>query len=675
VVFGHLFTGLELKAAKKMSKTPLLILTLRKMKMHHCIPLWVLTLCCAASLSTQSYAQTSALNRYPLTPEESYKAKTAPREREFTSTAQTQRAAAISIIKSLVDESDRYQNQTLKVRTQARAADAIWDVDSKFAKELFLRAWETAEKEDEKGVQAAEDARKKFLTSRDGSGSTLFIPPATNLRSEVLKLAAQRDPELGESLLERLDDAKERDEAAESKNSAPSFFDPTDPKLVIVKRLELALQLLEAGDVKQAKAFAAPALEYATSQGIIFLCELRQRDAAAADEQYAKLLARTVLDAAADATTVSLLSTYAFTPGLLVTATRTGRTANQFADTARTYDLSPELRAKFFNVAANILLRQPPPLDRDQTSAGRAGTYFTIARLLPIFEQYNSDYVPALKAQLTLLSPDTPATFRSGEESMLRMGLVREGNTEGLADILNQLDGVVNSPDRDAVYVKAIRAAATSGDPRVREFAEKIENSDLKGQARSFTDFTVVRNAISKKDIDAGLRIVRDGYLTPLHRVWALAQFASLLKKSDPPRAIQLLNEALTEAKRINLGEPERAYALICVALSLFEIDRLHSLDIVSDVIKAANAVTKFSGEDGKLSARLRVRNIVAMVELNEPLFNAVNLFALLARKDLQLAIELANTLSGETPRSAANLAIARSILTRQKPSTPPARK
>jgi len=642
--------------------------------MAHRIPAWVLALCCAASLSSSSQAQTSAASRYPRTVAESYNPRTSPKEREFPTAAQTKRAAAISIVASIVTESERYRDQTLKGRTQARAADALWDVDRELARDLFRRAWVIAEKVDKRGEQDAEEARKRFLNSRGGGGTV--IPPAANLRSEVLKLAAQRDTALGNDLLARLDAPKEStDETPELKDIAPSFLDPTEPELAIVKRLDLAQQLLEGGDIRRAKAFATPALSYTTSQGIIFLCSLRRVDASGADELYVKLLTRAEGDSASDATTVSLLSSYAFTPNLLVTATRRGRVANQFSDMAQPYDLTPALRAQFLNVAASILLRPLPPPDQDRTSAGRAGTYFTIARLLPIFERYNSEHVPSLKEQLTLLSPDAPASFRNGEESMLLMGLVPAGTGETLSEILDQLHGTATSTDRDIVYVKAIRAAAAAGDPRAREFAEKIESADLKGRARPFADLVAVRSAINKRDVEGGIRIAREGYLAPLHRAWALAQIAGLLKKSDPIRAIQLLNEAAAEAKRIEPGEPERVHALTCVALRLFELDRLHAWALAVDVVKAANSVDGFSGEDGKLTARLRAKNVIAMINSDEPSFNAITLFARLGQDDLQHAISLVNNLTGDAPRVAASLAIARPIILKQKPLRPAARK
>lgn len=627
---------------------------------------WILTLCLTVTVSFQCPAQTSATKESTSTPV-SLRAKTLSRSRESAANEQIQRTTAILIITSLVNESERYSDQSLRVRTQARSADALWNVDETLARNLFLQAWKTAEKVDEAAEQAADDAKKNALRSR--GVSVTMIPPAASLRSEVLGLAARRDPTLGNILIARLDEAKKPDNGFPDQMKASAEYpDPTEPRLAIAKRLEVALQLLNAGDVKQAKSFADPALGFATSPGIIFLCALRQKDSGGADKYYARLLARAASDPDAEATTVSLLSSYVFTPNYLVTATRRGRVANQFSDTTRSHDPSPELRARFFGVAAPILLRPPQPPDQDFSLAGRAGTYFTIARLLPMFEAYAPSYMPALNTQLAMLALDAPETFRNGQDAMLRVGLVSEASRgETVTDILDQLRGAATSAERDTLYVKAIREGATKGDPQIRQFAGKVEDNNLRERARSFADLAVVRNAISKNDVDAALGIVRNGYLASLHRVWAMGEIGRLLGNTDSSGAIQLLEDANAEAHRIGVGEPDRVYALSCVAIAFYSLDRFRSWSVASDAIKAANAVPGFTGEDTKLSARLRAKNIVAMISVDEPSFNIVNLFEMLARDDLQLALSTANGLSGEPSRAAASLAVARSVLEKKK--------
>jgi hypothetical protein len=583
--------------------------------------------------------------------------------------AEQERTVAISILTTLAGESEQYRDQTVRVRTQAQVADVLWDMDEALARNLFLRAWDTAETVDLAGRKNAEEERNKILNSRSG-GITMLRPPP-DLRMEVLRLAAGRDTALGDHLIARLDDAKEQtNSTAEQENPPQRFFDPTEPKQAIAKRLEVAIRLLEAGEIKQAKQFAAPALDYATSQGVIFLCSLRRRDARSADELYASVLIRGGSDPRTDATTVSLLSSYLFSPNLLVTATQQGRVSNQFSDAIIQPDVSPTLRATFFAVAARILLRSINLSELDRTSAGRAGTYFTIARLLPLFEKYAVDYLPALKTQLAILAPNAPETFRNGEEEMLKVGLVStSADSDSMPDILDQLDKAKSGTDRDVLYVKAIRAGAISGDSRIREFAEKIDNLNLRDRARSFSAVALVRRAIDKKDPEGAWRIVDDGYLSVLHRTWALAEIARLLRKSNPERALQAINDAAVEANRLGIGEQDRIYALVCVSQILFELDRDRWRNMVYDLIKAANAVPAFAGEEGRLYALFRTRDVIATIDSAEPSFNMMKVFESLATDDLQIAVSMANSLAGEAPRSSASLAIARSVLNRPKQS------
>jgi hypothetical protein len=577
-------------------------------------------------------------------------------DREYKTAEQAKRTTAILIVISLVNESKRYSDETLRVRTQARSADILWNVDEPFARSLFLQAWSAAEKIDEAADEAVAEAKKKAVTNR---GGVTMVPLAPSLRSEILRFVARRDPKFGNMLIAKLDE-----ESIEETKTAPNYSDPTDPKIAVAKRLEVALQLLNNGDIKQAKAFAEPGLGFVTSPGMIFLCTLRQKDAEWADRQYAKLLGQAAGSPNAEALTVSLLSSYVLTPNYLVTATRRGRVANQFGDGAQTAEVPAQLRARFFDVAAPILLRPVQPPDRDQTVGGRAGAYFTIARLLPLFETYAPGYVAALNNQLQALSVDAPEIFRSRQDPMLRAGFASQTqSSDELVSTLDQIANAGSSSERDTLYVKAIRQGLSKGDNRIRQFAEKIENESLREQARSFTDLAAVRMALSTNDAEAGLQLVRNSYLQSLHRVWAMTEVARLIRKSNSQVALDLLDNADTEAHKIDMGDPNRVYALACVGAAFLEVDRLRAWAISTDVVKAANSIPGFTGEDAKLSSRLRSRNVIAMINADEPSFSISNFLTLLAGDDLQLALSTTNGLTGEPARATTTLALARAVL------------
>jgi hypothetical protein len=406
----------------------------------------------------------------------------------------------------------------------------------------------------------------------------------------------------------------------------------------------------------------------ATTQGIIFLCMLRQKDASAADERYARLLELTGADPSADATTVSLLSSYVLTPNLLVTATRRGRISNHWSEDDTATAPSAELRASFIKLAASVLLRPAPQPDQDGTSAGRAGTYFTIARLLPVFERYAPDQLPALQARLSMLAPYTPENYRNNDNGMLTVGLTpQEQARDNLAEILAQLPAAAPGGERDLIYVNAIRLATAKGDERVREFAGQIDNTDLRKRALSFADFVTVRQALVKKDAESVVQVTRAGNMSAIQRVWSYAEATRLLKDSDSSRALQLLGEAASEARNMSDDDPDKARGLICVASQFFELDRAHAWEVADDAVKALNSGGDDGDDDFRLLAQLRLKNVIAMVSQDVPSFSLTTLFERLAKDDFQRALSVANALQGERRRAEASLAVAHSLLSKKE--------
>jgi hypothetical protein len=151
--------------------------------------------------------------------------------------AEARRATALAIVSSLADEARGYEDEVLRVRVQARAAEALWEADRERARSLFNRAWEEADLVDRAGERRVEEDRRRLFL-RQGGGPT-FIPPAPNLRLEVLRFAARCDRQLSEKFLVSMEKEK-KDETADiaSDSSLSNYWDPTEPPTAISKRLE-----------------------------------------------------------------------------------------------------------------------------------------------------------------------------------------------------------------------------------------------------------------------------------------------------------------------------------------------------------------------------------------------------------------------------------------------------
>lgn len=576
-----------------------------------------------------------------------------------TSTKIDQWNFAIQLVSGLADDARSFKDETLKVQVQARVADVLWNVDRSRARALFQRAWEAAEAVDVEGRRQADEARKRFLAKRGGTG---FIPAPPNLRGEVLRLASIHDRMLAEAFLTKMSEANKRAEEEERTNNS---WNPTEPPEATVRRLELATQLLQTGDVDKAVLLAAPGLGRATSPGIIFLVLLRQKAAPRADQMFRSLLDTTVNDPLADATSISLLSSYVFTPSTLVTVTRSGLVMNPWNDPIPPPGLAPGLKDLFFTVAAQVLLRPLSRQELEATSAGLNGTYFTIKRLLPFFEQHSPNQAAALQARLNEFSEGNRDLLSEQQRSFVNAGF--DSAPDETSDLVERISHASNTTERNRLYALAARAAADKNDPQAREFADRIEDSELRAKVRGFVDFILVSKALAKKNSEAAQRLMRNAQLTYFQRSWSYSELAWLMKNSAPDQAVQLINDATGQADDIDPATAESAQAWIAIASRTGAVDRNRKWQSASDAVKAVNKVSAtYTGEESDVLVRLQIRGDIATVRIPAPATALTALFNGLAEEDVYGAAELAKSISNEGPRAVAILATARCVFQRK---------
>ncbi len=589
--------------------------------------------------------------------------------------AAQRRVVAVSLLTSLADEARSFRDQTRRARVQAQAADVLWETDEARARDLFRRAWEAAEVADaEIAKQQAEDLRRQ----RE-SGGPMVMRGRREVRIDVLRLVAKRDANLAEQFLKAFSEATERETdelAAEMRSNSLNNFNASAEA---ARRLRLARQLLEDGDVGRALQFAAPVLDQVNIDTIFFLSALREKNRQAADDAFMRLLGRVAQDPVTDANTIAGLSSYLFTPFLYVTFLADGgsNAQQQRAPTPAPTDIPPALRDSFFRVAAGVLLRPSPPPEQDQTSAGRSGKYLVIKRLLPLFEEYMPDRAAALRTQMTALAVDVPDFLQRGENRAVSRGILPDDTSSDPVERMQErLDRAKTSDERDAIYADYAVALTGKGERKGRELVDKIEDSELRNRTRAHTDFQWAQFTIRDKDVDEALNIARTGDLTSIQRVWTYTRAARLLLKSERTKAAQVLQEAATEARRIGSTNPDRARALVAVATVLAEVDWVGAWETIADAVKAANSSEGFTGEESFISARLQTKQMVEVTNVSAEDFDLLGAFKWLAREDLHRSIQQAKSFTAETPRAVATLAIARSVLDRPSSdaSSPPGR-
>jgi hypothetical protein len=574
------------------------------------------------------------------------------------------RAKARALLISLSSDARAFQDQMLRARSLARIADALWRVDTEQGRLLFRKAWEAAEVADQESDKKLQEEinRQKSIT---GGGYAYNTPP--NVRQEVLRLAARHDRVLGEEFLE-----KYKTQKMEAANSA-STARPNANRLseAMSQRIGVASQLLQLGEADRALEFAEPALSLVTTQTINFLSDVREKNADAADKRYAALLTSAANNPQSDANTVSLLASYIFTPHLHVTFSSGGSSSSQSASTITPAAVSPELRNLFYQMGGSILLRPlPGPGQPDQTTTGVDGKYLVIKRVLPFFEQgAPPETVEALRTHLNSLNTAVSEETRRRDDDWVFRGLKSDkpstANREQL--LLERIDRARTSAERDQLYIELIYITSSKGDLRAREFVSKIEDSEMRKQLQAYVDPSLAMYFVEKKDTDQALEMVRKGELLHLHKTWVLTECAKILVKTDRDKALELIDEAETEARRIEGSDPALPRGLIAVANATKVVDPARVWDATFDAVKAANSAEGFTGEDGELVLKFQSKGHSSVHTSDVADFDLKGIFGDLAVKDYDRAVELARGFQAEGPRAVATIAIARAILEPKK--------
>ncbi len=580
-----------------------------------------------------------------------------PRRAEADPLAAQRRATATALLTSLADKARTFRDGILRARAQARAADALWELDAELARELFRRAWADADATDREIQRKREEDRRAQLAA----GGVAMQSAVPELRAEVLRLAGRLDRALGEEFLSQLAQSDEKDSTLPGSGDSPYGISPAE-----LQRLGLALKLLEEGDTARAVQFSESALGRASIPSLKFLSALREKDAPTADRLFASLVARAAADPEADANTVSLLASYVFTPFTYFTSSKTSGTGTSSSGRdLPTPDVAPALRASFMRAAAQILLRPTTPQEYDRTSAGRSGSYIIIKRLLPLFEGHAPDLTAALNARAALLLPDVPERLRAAEaEGGFSLSKSeRAAPRDAVQASLERAERTMGVAERDEIYAAAAVSATWQGDPRAQQIVDKIVDADLLRRVRAFTDFAFVQNALQKKDAESALARARKADLTPLQRAWTLERAADLISKTDRAGAVALLDEALAEARRIADDDPGRAQAFLAVATRYEKLDHARAWELMNEVVRAANSAPAFTGEDGEMSVRFKSKRGGWMTSFDVEEFNLAGVLGALAAENMNRAVQLTDGFANEAAHVSAVVVVARSVM------------
>jgi hypothetical protein len=291
-----------------------------------------------------------------------------------------------------------------------------------------------------------------------------------------------------------------------------------------------------------------------------------------------------------------------------------------------------------------------------------------IKRLLPLFDQFAPNTAVALRSQLISLTTEQSESVVDDDNFLVTQGIqAAENSGDALEKMQDRLDRANTSRERDAIYEDTAVLLAKEGDARAQYIADKIDIAELRAIVREYVDLALIQFAIRKNDASSIVRLAKAGALGHRQCSWAYTQAARLLIKSERRHGLDLLDEALAEAQRMDADDPDRAHMLIGVATQFFPSEHVRGWEIMGEAVKAANAVEEFSGEDVELRFGLATTSGLKFIEISGADFSLTSLVRILAREDLIRAIDLAKSFKNDAPRAVAILGIAGAVLEKSK--------
>ena len=298
--------------------------------------------------------------------------------------------------------------------------------------------WQAPQKMVERPPRAATDPLDAQRRAAAVSLLTSLADKARTFRDGTLRARAQAraadalwesDPELARTLFRR----------------AWADADAADREIERKREEDRKAQLASGGVAMQS---VPPALR----AEILRLAGRRDR---ALGEEFIALLAR--LDEKGPAQAGAGDLPYVFTPFIYFTSYKTSGTGMSSGKDTPAPDVAPALRTSFMRAAAQILLRPTTPQEYDNTSAGRAGSYIIIRRLLLLFDRHAPDLTPALNARAASLLPDVPERLRAAEaEGGFSLSKSeRAAPRDAVQAALERAERTTGTAERDEIYAAA----------------------------------------------------------------------------------------------------------------------------------------------------------------------------------------------------------------------------
>jgi hypothetical protein len=337
------------------------------------------------------------------------------------------------------------------------------------------------------------------------------------------------------------------------------------------------------------------------------------------------------------------------------------------------------LRSAFYQTVADILLRPYASPDVASQTQQMASFYLAIGRLLPFFERESAQYAPELRARAQAMSSEMEQGRRDILASHFDTDRVTpEQAGDPLRSASEQLSRAATEAERDRFRLGIVRLAVRNRLwDRARRIAAEIDKAESRRAALSFIAVSQIADLSrayadpKETDYEPIVKFLSGADVPALASAWGYAEAAIIAGRSKDSRAeaLALLDEAERHAGRVDARTRERVAAYAIVAEAAARLDPAErAWTLLSEVVRAANAVEDFAGEETSLDITATESSTDADADyfsVTNEAFRLDKIFATMARLDWTKTLAEARSLEGDVPQAFVYLAIARTALTK----------
>jgi hypothetical protein len=546
----------------------------------------------------------------------------------------SEQQAALYVLDQLSESAKKFDDDLLKIRTQAQVADTLWRYDEPRARRELEEAF--------RALTSVKLDKQNAVSPSSPSAS-----PLSQLQSEVLSLIARRDDSLAEKLINSALEAK-------SKTDGEATIQGSE---AVGERSRLYLQAaLSVADTNPERSVQLAEASFAggVSPSILsVLLTLRRKNPVQANALYKTTLMVARRDLKQASVNMQILASYAL-PEFTTSGAFGGGGLTQNPGAMSQPDRA--MMIEFLDFVYDIFLHLSAPA---QIPSANPVDYMMGQRLLPFFVRYTPDRSPMFRNLLSILAQRASQNTAIDTVNNLFQ-------PTGIDDLVKQAETIKDQFQKDLLYFRATMMAAGESDyDRALTLAGKVDNSDFRSGLDSLVHFQAAVSFSQKGEIDLALRYARDT-ADVRQRAFLLAKIArALFDKKDVARAAEVLADAKQVVAKAN-NSREKAETLLIITEIETRLDPVRGFEEMETTIKAFNDGDSTASGNVKASpdTSFGLSSMLAkLFKLDEPDFETS--FSLLARSNFDRAVQLARMLKKPDLSVRAQLAACRSVLTK----------